>query len=239
MPTSAGLTTRPKTAAPQPKLPPDYPAIAAAAAKRAAKAAAIAKGVSNIPGAASAKLPETIVVYQPAVALNFYAPADLIFWIAVFLTATCMIMAFIFTYMGRRAPSIPANPPLLDRATDLATDEGFVLVDDGVAPSDAKCNAPDEITAETTYANIHTTLHSATSDFVTISRPMQLWVRAFFKIMLRCKIARWWGITGTRLKTDKRRGIIDNYRKRTWALTGHWLQAHPDPRKGWIMPNEL
>jgi hypothetical protein len=229
MPTSS--TTRPKTAAPKPKLPPDYDAVAKEAARRAAKAAALATGIANLPGAGSTKLPDVVTVYQPAVAFNFYAPEHIMFWITMSISALCVAFAFVYTFYGRIVCNASCDPPLPDRATDLATEDEFTLVDAGVADCVVKVHAQTGMVYAYPDATFLPASPTYTNGFTIISRPLQKWMRAFLKITLRRKIARWFGITGNRLQDDKRRGIIDNYRRRTWGLTGQWLRQHPDPRR--------
>jgi hypothetical protein len=224
------MTTRPKTAGPKPKLPPDYDAIAKQAAKAAAKAAAIATGFANLPGAGSTKLPDVVTVYQPAVAINFYVPEHIVFWLAMSISALCLIFAFMYTFFDRIKYNALCNPPLPDRATDLATEDEFTLVDAG---DTGVMNVSLQTGQDTAFTDAAFLPASPTyaAGFPIISRPLQMWMRAFLKITLRRKIARWFGITGNRLQDDKRRGIVDTYRRRTWGLTGQWLRQHPDPRK--------
>jgi hypothetical protein len=230
MPTS--LTTRPKIAATKPKLPPDYTAIEkAAAAKRAAKAAAIATGLANLPGAGSTKLPDVVTVYQPTVAFNFYVPEHIMFWLSMSISALCLAFAFIYTFYGRNFCFKSCSPLLPDRATDLATEDEFTLIEADEADSVAESDAPTSIPYAHPFATFLPAAPTNAHGFTIISRPMQRWMRAFLKITLRRKIARWWGVTGNRLQEDKRRGIIDTHRRRTWGLTGQWLRQHPDPRR--------
>ena len=121
--------------------------------------------------------------------------------------------------------------PLLDRATDLATEDEFTLVDADIADCVVKVHVQTGMVYAYPDATFLPTAPTCTDGFTIISRPLQMWMRAFLKITLRRKIARWFGITGNRLQDDKRRGIIDNYRRRTWSLTGQWLRQHPDPCK--------